>query len=66
VNANDIERQKYLRLFTQVEALEERIALLEQDGKRVDELRLLLEQLATARTELTRVSNGCGQPRTKA
>ncbi len=66
MNANDIERQKYLRLFTQVEALEERIALLEQDGKRVDELRLLLEQLATARTELTRVSNGCGQPRTKA
>jgi len=63
--ANDIERQKYLRLITEVEELEDRVAALEMQEKKGEELRLLQEQLATARTELTRVSNGCGRPGTK-
>ena len=62
MSANEIERQKYLRLITQVEELEERVATLEQQKKNGNELRLLQEQLANARTELTRVSNGCGHP----
>lgn len=65
MSANEIERQKYLRLIVQVEELEERVAALEQQKQTGGELRLLQEQLADARTELTRVSNGCGQPRTK-
>jgi hypothetical protein len=66
VTANEIERQKYLRLISEVEDLEERVATLEQQGRQGEELRLLQGKLGAARTELTRVSNGCGQPRTKS
>jgi hypothetical protein len=72
----DIAREKYLRLMERVEELEERVMDLErellvagdspdpQDAEVVrDELRGLQEELAANRTELTRISNGCGTPR---
>ena len=63
MTANEIERKKYLALIEQVEDLEDQIEKLEQQKAKGDELRLAQEKLAAARSELTRVSNGCGKPR---
>ena len=64
MSATDIARQKYLKLMTQVEDLEDRVAALEKQPAAVAqaELASLRELLAAARTELTRVSDGCGVP----
>ncbi|MFA5042977.1 MAG: hypothetical protein WC381_02745 [Kiritimatiellia bacterium] len=75
MSITDIERQKYVRLIARVEELEARVAELEdeiafdkdsgqsQDGALVaDELRAAQNKLAAARTELARVSDGCGKP----
>ena len=71
----DISRQKYVHLITQVEELETRVAELEREcsfaresGQPKDvtfvegELKAVQNQLAGARTELARVSDGCGKP----
>jgi len=76
MNTNAVTREKYLRLMTQVEELEERIADLEAEVQvsedagtpadlRViqDELQDLRTELGVARTELQRLSDGCGKPR---
>lgn len=75
MSITDIERQKYVSLIAHVEELEARVAELEgeiafdkdsgqsQDGALVkDELRAAQNQLAEARTELARASDGCGKP----
>ena len=49
VNNNDIEREKYLRLITQVEELEDQVASLEKQKKGSSELREAEEELAAAR-----------------
>jgi len=71
----DIAREKYARLMAQIEELEDRVDTLEtmltsnndptnpQDAAIIQqELKDLLEQLATKRSELTRLSDGCGKP----
>lgn len=61
MTAHEIERQKYLSLMMNVEELEDQVAALESRGAPVEEVRALQETLAAARTELTRVSDGCGK-----
>jgi hypothetical protein len=64
---NDIARRKFAALMEQVEALEEQVAAL-QETLRLEvtkapvetELKKKLQELAQKRTELTRVSDGCG------
>ena len=76
MNANAVTREKYLRLMAQVEQLEERIADFENEAKAAedagtpadvgviaDELQALRTELGLARTELQRLSDGCGKPR---
>lgn len=71
----DITREKYERLMAKVAELEERIEALEEqlpeDEKAGNlpetevirqELKDLKEQLAKSRSELSRISNGCGKP----
>jgi hypothetical protein len=71
----DIARQRYERLMAQIADLEERVETLEQDlatGEGVgdaqdaavlrQELKDLTEQLARERSELSRISDGCGRP----
>jgi outer membrane murein-binding lipoprotein Lpp len=60
MTANEIERQKYLALMVQVAELEDHVAALEDRMAPVEEVRAMQETLAAARTELTRISNGCG------
>lgn len=61
MTANEVERKKYLVLMEQVEALEDQVAALERRQAPPSEKQALEEKLAAARTELTRVSNGCGR-----
>lgn len=71
----DIAREKYLRLMAHIGDLEDRIEDLERElendqgkdgtpGADVirQELIDLTEQLARGRSELSRVSDGCGKP----
>jgi predicted nucleic acid-binding Zn-ribbon protein len=68
----DPAREKYSRLMTEIEDLEERVEDLEKemevvkgspDAKVVkDELEDLRVALATKRNELARLSDGCGKP----
>lgn len=62
MNANEIARKKYLDLIEHVEALEEQLAALESRKAPAADVQALQEKLAAARTELTRVSDGCGHP----
>ena len=62
MTAEKIDRYKFLNMIIQVEELEERIAVLERRGEAGPEIRSLQVSLAEARTELTRLSNGCGKP----
>jgi outer membrane murein-binding lipoprotein Lpp len=65
MNASEVARQKYLSLMTQVEDLEEQVETLERQPAapgQAEALRALQEKLAAARTELTRLSDGCGVP----
>lgn len=62
MNANDVARQKYLQLMTQVEDLEDRVEQLARNAARASELKSAQEELAAARTELARLSDGCGVP----
>jgi hypothetical protein len=68
----DVTRQKFAALMVEIELLEERVAELQAsaDAARADAaspLRLELlnsqRQLAEKRTELQRISDGCGRPR---
>lgn len=61
MSSTAIERQKYLALMAQVEELEDQVDALEKKKAPVAELRASQEKLAAARTELTRVSDGCGK-----
>jgi archaellum component FlaC len=68
----DPAREKYVRLMTEIEDLEERVEDLEKevevvkgspDAKVVkEELEDLRAGLATKRNELARISDGCGKP----
>ena len=69
---NDIAREKYLRLMTQVSELEDQVNDLEEqladpshknDPGLQQELKELQEALALKRSELARISDGCGYPR---
>ena len=65
MNANDVARQKYLQLMGQVEELEDRVADIEKRPRTpvlADELRALQVKLGEQRTELARLSAGCGVP----
>ena len=69
----DIQRQKYLKLMVEIEELEAKIEELEQKkaaAKRASPARdqklvEAQEKLGALRTELTRVSDGCGTPHTR-
>ncbi len=68
MSANDIARQKYLLLMTEVEELEDQIATLEKQASsntHKQQLEQLQEQLGARRTELTRLSDGCGTPHSR-
>jgi hypothetical protein len=70
----DIAREKYQRLMGRIETLEELIEELQGQAAgdpapdlpaaevRARELKDLTEQLAQARSELARLSDGCGKP----
>ena len=68
----DITREKYLRLMAQVDELEDRVTDLEAqlagpakgDPETVleQELKDAQEALALRRSELSRISDGCGKP----
>ena len=62
MNANEIARKKYLDLMEQVEDLEEKVTALERRKAPAADVQALQQKLAAARTELTRVSDGCGHP----
>ncbi len=62
MTANEIERKKYLALMERVEELEDQVEALESRKAPIVEVRALQEKLAAARTELTRISDGCGHP----
>ena len=65
MNANDVARQKYLQLINQVEDLEDEIEKVEKQpvsASTQKKLMELKEELAKQRTELARVSDGCGTP----
>jgi hypothetical protein len=71
---NDVTRAKFGRIMAQVAELEDRVTDLEEELRGPEsadpqerallqeELRELQEQLAKARSELTRLSDGCGKP----
>ena len=74
---SDITREKYGRLMARIEELEERGEDLEKQlaGEEAaadsaaaavlgQELKDVAEQLAKARSELARISDGCGKPHT--
>ena len=65
----DIAREKYQRLMARIAALEERVEDLQRQlaGEPAaevirQELKDRSEQLAQARAELSRLSDGCGRP----
>ncbi|HBC88350.1 MAG TPA: hypothetical protein DCZ94_15475 [Lentisphaeria bacterium] len=64
----DVVREKYVRLMTEIEDLEDKIEKAEKKvskkaGKKAEkELELMKEQLAAKRNELARISDGCGKP----
>jgi hypothetical protein len=70
----DIAREKYLRLMSQVAELEDEVSDLEAqladpsktepDTELRQELKELQEALALKKSELARISDGCGYPRT--
>ena len=68
----DVTRQKFAALMVEIELLEERVAELQAtcDAARADaasplrqELLDTQRQLGEKRTELQRISDGCGKPR---
>jgi hypothetical protein len=63
MNAQEITRRKYADLMARIDELEERIAA--QSGAPAELMRLQ-EELGAARTELARISGGCGTPHGKA
>jgi len=71
----DLLREKYLRLMSRIEELEEQVADLEQeqevakDSPDAKEMEVVIGELAARRTELAakrnelaRLSDGCGKP----
>lgn len=63
----DIHREKYANLMTQIEILEERVSDMEEaidpDDKAAEqELVDLRDELSKKRSELARISDGCGNP----
>ena len=59
----DIQHEKFARLMREVEKLEEQVIELEASGTNLAQLKLLSEELAEARRNLTRLSDGCGPGR---
>ncbi len=64
----DVMREKYVRLMTEIEDLEDKIEKMEKKGskkagkKSEKELVQMKDDLAAKRNELTRISDGCGKP----
>lgn len=58
----DVAREKYLKLMTDIEELEDKVEQLQKDGVEGEQLVSVQEQLAEKRNELTRLSDGCGHP----
>ncbi len=58
----DIQHEKYAKLMSEVETLEDQIFAMKKEGTLPEELRDLLEALAEARSKLARTSDGCGGP----
>jgi hypothetical protein len=68
MTANEINRQKYLLLMNEVEELEEQIESLAKhppSDAQKQQLAQLQEKLGARRTELTRLSDGCGTPHSR-
>ncbi len=58
----DVVREKYLHLMTEIEDLEENIEKLEKKSVSGKTLEKLKEELAAKKSELARISDGCGTP----
>ena len=59
----DVTREKYARLMSEIENLEDFISDLEEQADAdPSELKKLKDELAEKRAELTRISDGCGRP----
>ncbi len=58
----DVAREKYLRLMTDIEELEDEIDQLMKKSAPADDIFAVQELLTTKRNELTRISDGCGHP----
>ncbi len=68
MTANEIARKKYQSLMAEVDALEEQIVGLTEQPKapeRSRQIEQIQEKLAERRTELARISDGCGTPHAK-
>lgn len=57
----DLTREKYAPLMVRIEELEEMIEAMNQTDD--DSLAAIREELAARRSELARISDGCGKPR---
>jgi hypothetical protein len=58
----DVVREKYLHLMAEIEDLEENIEKLEKKAVAGNNLEKLKEELAARKSELARISDGCGTP----
>ena len=58
----DVVREKYLHLMTEIEDLEENIEKLEKKSVAAKNLEKMKEELAAKKSELARISDGCGTP----
>ncbi len=58
----DVAREKYLKLMTDIEELEDEIEQLKRSSAAADDILAVQELLTAKRNELTRISDGCGHP----
>ncbi len=58
----NVAREKYLRLMTDIEELEDEIEQLKRSSAAAEDILAVQELLSTKRNELTRISDGCGHP----
>jgi len=56
----DVAREKYLKLMTEIEDIEDDIEQLKKKSAPADDIIAVQELLAVKRNELARISDGCG------
>lgn len=58
---SDVARAKYLKMMTEIEDIEDKIAEMEKSGASQSDIMSLKDKLAEKRNELARISDGCGK-----